>query len=245
MKLLVSSVNLKEAVEAVAGGADIIDLKNPREGSLGANFPWVVRRVRRTVNANVEVSCAIGDVPNLPGTVALAALGAAVTGVDYIKVGLYGPKTTKEAAYLLRQVVHAARMDGRAVNVVAVGYADAECLGLLNPSLIPTIAKEASVNVAMLDTFMKDGTCIFDLLTLAQLQRFVDEAHSYGIKAAIAGSLRKTDLPTVQALGADIVGLRSAACTGSDRVDGHVTRELVHELASVVHEAESINGRRA
>ena len=38
MKVLISPKDEFEATEAVNGGADIIDVKNPIEGSLGANF---------------------------------------------------------------------------------------------------------------------------------------------------------------------------------------------------------------
>ena len=109
MKLLVSPKDVKEASEAIAGGADIIDVKNPREGALGANFPWVIRQIRLLAPVRVEVSCAIGDVPNLPGSVSLAALGAATLGVDYVKVGLYGLKTAKDAVYLMKNVCKAAK----------------------------------------------------------------------------------------------------------------------------------------
>ena len=47
MKLLVSVVNENEVAAAVEGGADIIDVKNPAEGALGANFPRVIRAVRK------------------------------------------------------------------------------------------------------------------------------------------------------------------------------------------------------
>ena len=102
-------MNEKEAAEAIAGGADIIDVKNPKEGALGANFPWVIKRIREITPKNIEVSCTLGDVPNLPGAVSLAALGAATTGVDYIKAGLYGLKTPKEAVYLMQNVTKAVK----------------------------------------------------------------------------------------------------------------------------------------
>ena len=41
LKLLVSVIDEEDAREAYRGGADIIDVKNPEEGALGANFPWV------------------------------------------------------------------------------------------------------------------------------------------------------------------------------------------------------------
>src|SRR5271165_2830702 len=102
-------MNEKEAAEAIAGGADIVDVKNPREGALGANFPWVIKRIREMTPRNIQVSCALGDVPNLPGSISLAALGAASLGVDYIKVGLHGFKTSKEAVFLLQNVNKAAK----------------------------------------------------------------------------------------------------------------------------------------
>ncbi|MEJ2306473.1 MAG: (5-formylfuran-3-yl)methyl phosphate synthase, partial [candidate division WOR-3 bacterium] len=46
MKLLVSVVNKTEALDSIKGGADIVDVKNPTEGSLGANFPRVIRQVK-------------------------------------------------------------------------------------------------------------------------------------------------------------------------------------------------------
>jgi uncharacterized protein (UPF0264 family) len=46
MKLLISPINKEEAIIASRGGADIVDVKNPKEGSLGANFPWVIRDVK-------------------------------------------------------------------------------------------------------------------------------------------------------------------------------------------------------
>ena len=92
----------------------------------------------------------------------------------------------------------------------------------------------------MLDTAIKDGKNLFTFLTKSQLQRFVDETHSYGLKAALAGSLRKEDLPVVYSLGADVVGVRGAACTQNDRVNGQITREKVRELVEVIKRAEKL-----
>jgi len=234
LKLLISPKDEKEAVEAIAGGADIIDVKNPKEGALGANFPWVIKRIREIAPKNVEVSCALGDVPNLPGVISLAALGAAITSVDYVKAGLYGLKTKEEAVYLMQNVTRAVKDYNSSIKVVATGYADARRVGSVNPMLIPDIAHEAEADIAMIDTAIKDGKNLFAFLTISQLRSFVDATHDHGLKAALAGSLKKEDLPTVYALGADVVGLRGAACTHGDRVDGRITRETVRELVEVV-----------
>src|SRR6478735_5648803 len=118
MRLLVSVVDVGEAR---AAGADIVDVKNPAEGSLGAPSPSVIAGIRAAVPAELPVSAAIGDMPNLPGTAALAALGAAHSGAGFVKVGLWGASTEAQAVALLRTVREAAR---DAV-VVAGAYADA------------------------------------------------------------------------------------------------------------------------
>jgi uncharacterized protein (UPF0264 family) len=237
---LISPKNETETMEAVAGGADIIDVKNPKEGPLGANFPWIIRRIRQVTPANIEVSCTVGEAPDLPGSMALASLGAAATGVNYIKAGLYGLKTLEEAVYLMRNVTKAAKEYNPAVKVVASGYADASRVSTIDPLLVPKIAYEAKADIAMLDTAIKDGKSLFTFLTKPQLRRFVDSAHSYGLKAALAGSLQKEDLPEIYALGADIAGVRAAACTLSDRVNGQITKEKVQELVEMVKRAEKL-----
>jgi uncharacterized protein (UPF0264 family) len=239
LKLLISPMNEKEACEAIAGGADIIDVKNPQEGVLGANFPWVIKKIREITPKNLEVSCTLGEVPNLPGSMSLAALGAASLGVDYIKVGLYGFKTDQDAICLLDNVNRAAKERNPNIKVVAAGYADAQRIGTVNPLHIPEIASKAHVEVAMLDTAVKDGKNLFAFLTPKQLAKFVNSAHNLGLEAALAGSLRKEDLPVVYTLGADVAGLRGAAFTNSDRVTGQLKKELVRELVEIVKKAEA------
>jgi len=240
LKLLISPKNEKEAMEAIEGGADIIDVKNPEEGPLGANFPWIIRRIKHVTPANIEVSCTIGEAPNIPGSMALASLGAATTGVDYIKTGLYGLKTLKEATYLMQNVIKAAKEYNPSVKMVVSGYADATRVGTVDPLLVPIIAHEAQADIAMLDTAIKDGKNLFTFITKPKLQRFVEATHGYGLRAALAGSLQKEDLSEVYALGADVAGVRGAACTLDDRVNGQITRDKVQELVEIVKRAEKL-----
>ncbi len=238
LKLLISPTDEQEALEAVAGGADIIDVKNPKEGALGASFPWVIKRIRAVTPKQLEVSCTLGDLPNLPGSVALAAFGAALTGVDYIKCSLYSAKTSEEAIYLLEKVVRAAKEANSSIKVAAAGFADADRVGSVNPLLIPQIAHKAKADVAMLDTAIKDGISLLTFIEEGRLKAFSDESHHYGLLTALAGSLRKENLPQLCELGADIIGVRGAACESGDRVKGRITKERVHELAQIIRNME-------
>jgi uncharacterized protein (UPF0264 family) len=234
LKLLVSPIDQQEAKEAIAGGANIVDVKNPNEGPLGANFPWVIKSIRAITPSNVEVSCTLGDLPNLPGSVALAALGAASLGVNYVKASLYGVRTVKDGVYMMKNVVRAVKEFDPLVKVVAAGFADAKRVYSLNPRLIPKVAFESNCDVAMLDTAVKDGKSLFDNLSSDQLKDFVYQTHMYGLEVALAGSIKKTELKKLNFLGVDIVGVRSAACTNCDRLKGRITKANVEELVETI-----------
>jgi len=234
VKLLVSPRDEQEALEAVAGGADIIDVKNPAEGSLGANFPWIIKRIRELVPRNIEVSAAIGDMPSLPGTASLAALGAAISGVNYVKVGLLGPRTFDAAVSLMRPVTRTIKEYNNKIKVVAAAYADWERVGTIDPRLIPDIARKSGSHVAMIDTKVKDGKRLFDFLSLHDLSVIVERSQGMGILSALAGSLQKDDIPVLAKLNVDVIGVRRATCEGIDRISGRISRRKVRELADII-----------
>jgi uncharacterized protein (UPF0264 family) len=238
--LLISPINIQEALESIAGGADIIDVKNPKEGSLGANFPWVIKNIREITPPNIQVSATLGDVPYKPGTVALAAAGAVASGADYIKVGLYGTQNYQEAMEVMENVVRTVQeADSHAV-VVASGYADAHRVGAVDPMEIPRIAADSGANLAMLDTAVKDGKTLFDYMNEETMAKFTDETHSYGLKTALAGSIKEEQLPVLADLGCDVVGIRGAACTGGDRNTGSIHHNAVNRLKKMLEDKEGV-----
>jgi uncharacterized protein (UPF0264 family) len=239
MKLLVSVADADEARVAVRGGVDIVDVKNPAEGSLGAPAPATIAQVRDTVPPERPVSAAIGDLPNLPGTAALAALGAAHSGAAYVKVGLWGTSTEDEAVAVLRAVHEA--LDG-GPTVVAAAYADAERVPSrpLAPEAVVAAARRAGVGGCLVDTAVKDGRGLFEWLTPDALTALVAAAHAANLEVALAGALRAEDLPTVRATGADIAGVRSAACRDGRR-SGGLDAERVRALIGYAGAGDSMS----
>ena len=240
MRLLVSVTNRVEALRAVEGGAHIIDVKNPKEGSFGANFPWIIREVRKVVPNSLEMSATIGDLPNLPGTASLAALGAAVSGADYIKVGLFGVKTKPEAVNLMEKVCTAVEEYNRSSKVIAAGYADFKVAGCLNPLSLPEVAHEAGAHGVLVDVKAKKSGGLFDFLKDSELRELADKSHRYGLIVALAGSLDVGDVERVFTLGADIIGVRRAVCRGKDRLRGTVQKEAVREFIKKINALESV-----
>lgn len=244
MKLLVSVTDKKEALEAIMGGAHIIDVKNPKEGSLGANFPRVIRQVKEIVPNNVKVSATIGDLPNLPGTASLAALGAAVSGADYVKVGLFGMKTSKEATMLMMEVCKDVKDYNNGLKVIAAGYADFRKVGCLNPLRLPEVAHIVEADGVMVDVKIKNGKSkLFNFLNDKSLKEFVKKAHSSGLIVALAGSLDKQDISRLYDLEADVIGVRRAVCTKKDRLKGRVQRKAVMEFAKEIGMCERATKR--
>jgi (5-formylfuran-3-yl)methyl phosphate synthase len=232
--LLISPINTQEAREAINGGADIIDVKNPKEGSLGANFPWVIKNIREITPKDMQVSATLGDVPYKPGTVALAAAGAVVSGADYIKVGLYGTRNYSEALEVMENVVKAVHEFDEDAVVVASGYADAHRVGAVDPMEIPRVAADSGADLAMVDTAVKDGKTLFDFMNEDSISQFTTEIHEYGLKSALAGSVTQEQLPLLAELGCDVAGIRGAACVGGDRNTGHIHHEAVANLKHLV-----------
>jgi uncharacterized protein (UPF0264 family) len=231
MKLLVSVVDAAEARLAVAGGVDIVDAKNPAEGSLGAPAPGVIAQVRDALPAELPLSAALGDLPCLPGTAALAALGAARSGAAYVKLGLWGVSGAEDAAAVLHAAQEAVGGDAA---VIAVAYADAARVPRrpLAPSELVAAARQAGVSGCLIDTAIKDGRGLLSWLPADTLAEIVADAHDAGLEIALAGELRAEDLPTLRATGADIAGVRSAACREGRRTAA-LDPERIAELRAV------------
>ncbi|MBS1263568.1 MAG: (5-formylfuran-3-yl)methyl phosphate synthase [Methanonatronarchaeales archaeon] len=228
-RLLVSPRSVDEVEATVSGGADVVDVKRPAEGSLGANYPWVLRKIREAVPEEVETSAAIGDMDARPGLASLAADAVASAGFDYVKVGLHSVNYEgglKVASGVARAV------DGRATPVIA-GYGDYALIDGLAPIEISEIAEEAGADVAMLDTAVKDGSSLFDHLSEEEVAVFIEDAEGRGLDTALAGSLDLEAVELCADLGTDIVGVRGAACGGDrgDSIDEGCVRKLAGALS--------------
>jgi uncharacterized protein (UPF0264 family) len=234
MQLLISVTSSQEAQAALQGGADIIDIKNPAEGALGAAAVAALRNVCAVLPLGVIASAALGESNSEPGVLALAAYGAATFGVSYVKLGLRAADPTVAIA-LLQQVQASLRLANPACALIAVGYADAAEIGALPWRLLPEVAHAARIKGCMIDTALKDGRCLFDHCSEPALAQWLAECREAGLLSALAGSLRQADLPALRRLAPDVAGFRGAACRG-DRVNGQVEAGLVAALrASLVN----------
>lgn len=235
MKALISPISIEEAKKVVAGGCDIVDIKNVGEGSLGAQAPWVIKEIVELFKGNgILTSAALGDLPNKPGTVGLAAFGAAHTGADYLKAGLYGAKNYDDAYNMMDKVVRSINMVDSNILKVACGYADYRKFGGVTPLDAVKASKDAGASAVMLDTAIKDGNTLFDAMTIAELKEFINAAKDAGLLTALAGSVGIEHMDDVFDIDPDIIGVRGAVCDSSDRTKG-VIQEKVEAFVASVH----------
>ena len=86
--LLVSVRSPTEARAALAGGASIIDVKDPSRGSLGRCDPSVWQAVRVAVPQSVPVSVALGELTEWTDSERPQIPAAAWAGINFCKLGL-------------------------------------------------------------------------------------------------------------------------------------------------------------
>ena len=85
--LLVSVRDVEEATDVLRAGVDIVDVKEPTDGSLGAASPQVWQQVVDQLAGSVPVSLALGELRDEALGQRLAGIPA---GTAYVKIGLAG-----------------------------------------------------------------------------------------------------------------------------------------------------------
>ena len=228
MRLLISIAAPNEIPAALEGGADIVDVKDPAAGALGAAPADVLYAVCQKLRPDRTISAALGDSDAPSGTLTLAATGAAALGVRYVKLGLV---TGDIAAIidLLRDLQQSVRLVNPNCGVIAVGYADASQIGAVAWQSLPEIGRASGIEGCMIDTAVKQGQRLFDHCRESDLAGWLADCRQAGLLCALAGSLGLADLPALRRLAPDVAGFRSAACDGG-RVAGQVSAERVAAL---------------
>lgn len=230
MQLLVSVRTAAEVGPALAGGADIIDAKEPDRGSLGAVAPQTLARIIECVPPNRTLSVAMGDIGC--GT-DLAAAIASITipgrlAPTFLKLGFAGVRSPELLKQLLATALELAAEQQSAPLLIAVSYADAARARSLPPEVIRRLADEAGVAGVLLDTYVKDGAGLLRWLDLGLLEQWISAARTAGLLTAVAGGLGLEDVEPIAGVGPDILGVRGAACDGGR--SGGVSALRVREL---------------
>jgi dihydroneopterin aldolase len=222
--LLVSVLDVDEALLALRGGADLIDCKDPRRGALGALPPATIAAILAAVAGRRPVSATVGDLPTEADALVPAIRRVGETGVDFVKVGVL--QVDRLAA-----VLPAMALEARRFRLIAVLFADRE----VDPSVAPALAAAGFAGV-MLDTADKGRGDLLDHLPLPLAAAFVSAAQRCGLLAGLAGSLGRARVPGMLGTGADYLGFRGALCDGERT--GRLSAEALDAIRELIPSGE-------
>lgn len=230
--LLVSVRNEIEAARAIAGGARIIDVKEPSSGPLGRASLGAMAAIVEAATAQESrplLTAALGELEEEED----AARFAAPPGIAIFKLGLAG--WGRVPGWDASLDAWRGALQARASDLVAAAYADWREAESPEVDAVLAYAVSRRLPFLLIDTFHKDGRRLLDHASLREIARWIETAHAARVGLALAGSLRADDFEPLAELGADVIAVRGAACGNGDRnasIDGSIVATLALRLAA-------------
>jgi uncharacterized protein (UPF0264 family) len=222
-RLLVSVRSIAEARHALAGGAHVIDIKEPNAGPLGKAPDSVCRQILGLVAGRRPVSAAMGELRD-------AELPSPACRLQFVKWGLADCAAIRRWRKDAEKLRAALSLRLLACTPVFVAYADHDYAN--SPSVEEAVrwCIRSRMPVLMIDTFFKSGKTLLDWLSLRQLSTLTRQCRTGGVRLALAGSLERDEVHALQRVPAEWIGVRAAACGGGRR-NGIIDRRRVALLA--------------
>ncbi len=244
-KLLVSVRSVTEAYEALAGGADVIDIKEPANGPLGAASFKAIKQIAQ---------CVTDESPRTPITVALGELElssldrfiatqiapiAEISEIVALKVGLAGLKDQPWQSGLA-ELKQSIETQPGGCELVAVAYADDEVANSPTAEQVFSAANRLGLRGFLIDTYHKEKSPkslnpgLLGTISQDRLAELFEVVHLMEITVAVAGSLNLDQIEAMMLLKPDIIGVRGAACEGGRA--GTVSRDKVKAMRNRIKE---------
>jgi len=228
--LLVSVRSADEAAAALAGGADLIDVKEPDRGALGRADDATIAAVVRTVAGRVPVSAAMGELSE-------AGSRTLPPGVAFAKWGLAG--WSHRITELPVLVSSLCQSSGNGCRSVLVAYADHARARAPQPGAICRLACQWHMTSFVIDTFLKDGTTLLDWLAPGELAALGEACRTHGVRTIFAGSLGVAQITQLRRFQLDWIAVRGAACSGGRR--GAIDVQRVRTLKETIIREDSVS----
>ncbi len=220
--MLASVSSVAEAEIVLDAGVDIIDIKNPHEGALGALEINAVKDIVQLVNGETLTSATIGDIKSDNSRLSDYIISMAETGVDYVKIGLFDVQPSE---YFIKTIKDA---ENRGIKLVIVIFAE-NYQG--KESITPLL--QSGITGIMLDTKEKKSKNLCAILNIDELKYFVESAKEFDLLTGLAGSLNFNDIQLLLKLNSDYLGFRGALCSESDRIRS-IDEEQVKKIRAAI-----------
>ena len=230
-QLLVSVRSSTEAEAALEGGAQLIDVKEPRHGSLGRADEAVIVDVIERVAGRRPVSAALGELANPE-----QARPYPRPGLAYGKWGLSGMGKEADWQHLWQDARRRVAAVHAACQVVLVAYADWPRAAAPSVAAVSAFAREQAGGVLLVDTFVKAPRhTLLHQMPPEEICRLCASCRAAGVRVALAGSLGAAEIERLKPARPDWFAVRGAACAG-DRREAAVSARKVRELVGLLQE---------
>jgi (5-formylfuran-3-yl)methyl phosphate synthase len=136
---------------------------------------------------------------------------------DYSKVAL--SRCVDRTDWTTRVDLLAEKLGG-GKRLILVHYADYRLAQSPTWQVTVEAARRLDCKYVLIDTHDKSAGRLWDWYSPADIRALAADAQRNGLQLSIAGSLKIDELSMARSLGASIIGVRSAACQDSSRVEG-------------------------
>ena len=216
-QLLISVKNVEEALIALDAGADIIDLKDPNIGALGALNEVLSLQIVHAINGRAIVSATIGEQHASLNALIASIQARAKLGVDIIKIAV--PKFFDDPEFLIKIT----QLTNNGIKIVAVLFADEPIeLSLLDK------CQQMGFFGALLDTNNKQQN-LLQVQSQGDLQMFTQKCNLHQLQYGFAGSLRPQDIADLINFNPTFIGFRGGVCENNLRISV-ISRSKVLEV---------------
>ena len=208
-QLLISVKDVAEANIAMENGADIIDLKDPDSGALGALPISAIEAIINFVAGRKQTSATIGDFPMHPELIKNGIVRLQKFPLNFIKIGFFEADDYQSCLNEVKKLVtmHLQSTHQKLPQFIAVLFAENNY-----PEDLLIRIKQAGFSGVMLDTLNKNGKTYLDHYSESELEILRHAALSNNLAFGMAGSLQFKHIDSSLKLKPEFLGFRGGVC---------------------------------
>ena len=222
--LLVSLKSLEEITGEVLRNVDIIDLKDPEKGSIGAWSEKKIFEAVKIISKKKLISATLGDVKDIEEIIDKIKVFDNYK-LDFIKFGIFSENI--EELNILFGLINKVKIK---TELVCVAFVENFCvLNYLEKNLY--LIKKSGINFLLLDTGLKSRGSLLSYCKINFLKKFILKCESNGIYIGLAGRLGVEQIKKLLKLEPFIIGMRSVVCCDSNR-NLLISEEKVKKISS-------------
>ena len=209
LNILLSVKNIIE-IQNIINYADIVDLKNPKIGALGAWKKTDIILALRKFKTKKIISATLGNIKNLKILEKKFAEYDEL-GLDYIKIGCFFNSINE-----LKDLISMIKKKNKQTKIVLVFFAENyKLLNQLNSNW--NILLKGNIKNILIDTLNKKKEGLLKSIKINFLELTIKNAKKIGIGVGLAGKIKFSELTKIKNLKPQIIGFRSAICEKKHR----------------------------